>query len=1169
MSSDPSITRDRIRQAVARELGVDPEEISDDANLIEFGIASLPLMRLAAQWRSHGADIDFARLAAEPRVEAWSRLLSAGEGASIDTVAVPSEDASAAEAAADPRLIFPLATMQHGYWVGRAEGQTLGGVAAHLYGEFDGQIADAGELRRAVETVTARHPALRTRFVDEGGQQVLDAPGKPVFSVIDLREETPAAVATRLAELRDERTHQVLDISVGQVIDVGLTLLPNGRSRLHVDVDMIAADAVSYRIILAEIARSYRGEELDPASSGYSYRRYLRDHDAATAASRARDAEWWAKRITDYPDAPALPLVSEIQMANPHRSERYSHQLSSEEYILLRRRAHSYGVTAAMVLATVFSDVIARWSANQRFLLNLPLFDREPLHPEVATMVGDFSNSILLDVTVDPAASFLDRAQSMQRNLHEHAAHAARRGLDVLRDLGRQQGSPVLAPVVYTSALDLGEMYAPVVAEELGEPVWTISQGPQVVLDAQVSELAGGVLLNWDVRRDSFPPGVIEEMFHAYRGLIETLIAPDAKWTAPHAIELPVSQQEVRDEVNDTARNFPARTLHGAFFGLADTRPDAPAVLWGESGQVSYGQLAEQSLRVAAALRDSGVRAGDTVAIQLRKGHLQVPAVLGVLAAGAAYLPIGEDQPPVRRNAILDKGLARVTIVEREINDLPQDVTAVLIDTALNHASGLREPVDVSPEAIAYVLFTSGSTGEPKGVEIPHQAAANTIDGVVSVFDLTERDRTLGVSVLEFDPSVIDIFGVLSLGGAFVAVDADEAKDAFAWAQLARRHRATAITCAPGILRMLLDVATPDQLRHLHAVMLGGDWVTVDLPKKLRELAPRARFAGLGGTTETAVHCTVCEVSGDIPEHWQAVPYGTPLPNFACRVVNQSGQDSPDWVPGELWVGGISVGAGYRGDPERTAEKFTEAGGRRWYRTGDLARYLPDGTLEFLGRADHQVKVRGYRIELGEVEAALRAVEGVGLAIVETVATGTARLVAAVTTTRDLRGAELQDRLAQTLPPYMIPSHIEVVDAFPLTVNGKLDRRAVRAALEASGAGADAVTYPKTSLEAALQHIVAGVLSNGLESVSADFFAAGGDSILATTAIAHIRSLLQVTTITAADFFTARSVRELAARLTAREDVPDQLETIAEIYLEVAGVAASAPQPNLVGEHDD
>ncbi|GAA4387711.1 non-ribosomal peptide synthetase [Tsukamurella soli] len=1145
--SRPVIDRAVIRRTVAAALGASEDELDDDENLIALGFDSMTLVRIAAEWRSDGVDVGFADLAKAPTISDWVAL--------IERSGVVDGDAAQPDDAADDPT-FPLATMQHAYWLGRAEGQALGGVAAHLYAEFDGAVADVERLRHAAEALIARHPALRTRVLDAGVQEVTDRSDRPALWVADLRAKDPEEVAAELERRRDACSHQLLDIGTGQVIDIGLTLLPGGRSRLHVDVDMVASDAMSYRIILSDLALLYRGAARVDERLEYDYRTYLRQHDASTENARDREKRWWAERIVDYPAPPQLPQAAESSAADLRRSIRRDHMLAPAARAVLYGRARRYGVTPAMVLATVFADVLGRWSGSQRFLLNLPLFDREPLHPHIGSVVGDFSNSILLDVRVDPAASFIDRVTAMQDNLHEHAAHAVYRGLDVLRDLGRINGAPVVAPVVYTSGLNLGDLFAPAVTEEFGEPCWIISQGPQVALDAQVVELSGGILLNWDVRRDVFPPGVIDVMFAAYRDLIDRLVADDADWASSMEIPLPAAQREVRARVNDTGMELPARTLHGEFFRRAGEQGGEPAVLWGESGAYTYAELADAALRVASALRAAGVRRGDTVAIRIRKGHLQVPAALGVLAAGAAYLPIGEDQPPARRTVMLERGRAAAIIVDRDVTDLPQGLVAVSLDDALAHPATLDEPVLVDPSDIAYVLFTSGSTGEPKGVELPHKSAANTLYGVISVFGLTGADRTLGLSVLEFDLSVIDIFAALSLGGAFIAVEGDAAKDAVAWADLADRHRASAITCAPGILRMLLDVATAEQLRHLHAVMLGGDWVTVDLAERLFELSPEARFAGLGGTTETAVHCTVCEVGHEIPEDWRTVPYGTPLPNFVCRVVDESGRDCPDWVVGELWIGGPSVGAGYRGDPERTASRFVQHAGRRWYRTGDLARYLPDGGLDFLGRADHQVKVRGYRVELGEIEAALRGVDGVSQALAVTVDGAARRLLAVVTPAGDRRldGVALRDELSDLLPPYMIPERIDVLERIPLTRNGKLDRRAVVAALPTAGDVGTAVA-PSSALEAALLHIVSGVLlPNGLDSVDTDFFAAGGDSILATSVVAQVRSLLQVTTVTAADFFTTRTVAGLAALLGDRAVEPQQLQAAAEIYLDVIGL---------------
>ncbi|WP_130839239.1 non-ribosomal peptide synthetase [Corynebacterium neomassiliense] len=1157
----------QLRELAATALGATAEEIDDNENLIMLGLDSVAMIDIAARVRAAtGVDIPFAEYARQPTVSGWAQLVSVGT-ATADAGSSPASGAD--ESSTDDRdpdgAAFPLATMQHAYWVGRNDNQVLGGVAAHLYAEFDGHVDDPERLRHAVDSLVDRHQSLRTRVLSDGTQEVLDAPGRPVFSLTDLRDADSTSAADALERIRDVKTHQLLDLAAGQNIDVSLTLLPEGRSRLHVDVDMIAADALSYRIILADLASFYRRQTPSPETFGYDYRTYLHRHGTSLAAAAEKEGTWWRERIADYPTAPSLPLVAETAAEDPHRSIRLDYLLSPQQKQRLYDRSHSHGVTPAMTLATVFADVLARWSSHQRFLLNLPLFDREPLHPDVSGLVGDFSNSLLLDVDVDPRLSFLDRVRRMQDNLHEHAAHSAFRGLDVLRELGHNAGAPVTAPVVYTSGLDLGELFADAVTEEFGDPVWIISQGPQVVLDAQVAELNGGILLNWDVRRDAFPADVIEAMFTAYRDLLDEVLAKDemaSDWTVPHHIPLPSGQRDVRRKVNSTIADFESRTLHDSFFDHAATTPDAPAVFWGTGGEGdgagswTYGQLADSARRVAGALRAAGVGPGDTVAVNIRKGHRQVPVVLGIVALGAAYVPVGEDQPAARRAVILDRSDSSAVVVDHT-EELPGNLAAVNVDDALAFPEPVKDLPEVDPGAIAYVLFTSGSTGEPKGVEVPHRAAANTIDGVAEVFDLGENDRTLNISVLEFDPTVMDVFGALHWGGSVIAVESSHSKDALAWAILAKKYQATALTVAPSILGMLLDVATAEQLHSLHAVMLGGDWVTVDLPTRLAEMAPRARFAGLGGATEVSIHCTVCEVTGPVPAEWTAVPYGTPLPNFRCRVVNDAGEDAPDHVAGELWIGGPSVAAGYRNDPQRTAEKFVEVDGRRWYRTGDLAFYHPDGTLEFLGRADHQVQVKGYRIELGEVETALRAVPGVAEAVAFTTDDRPRRLFAAVTTSEGamaLDSEELRSSLRDAVPSYMVPERVEVLESFPLTRNGKTDRKAIasevlrRSSSEVGAAG----MAPRTPLEMSLMDIISRVLPEGLRAVDMDFFAAGGDSVLATRATAHIRELLRVETLTAADFFEARDVRDLASLLLRQEESDSRLEEIAEIYVEVA-----------------
>ena len=360
--------------------------------------------------------------------------------------------------------------------------------------------------------------------------------------------------------------------------------------------------------------------------------------------------------MPELPGAPGLPTVPLGERTAAHRTVRYDHWMAPEAKQMLVSGAHQRGITPAMALAAVFADTIGGWSSQDRFLLNVPLFHRESAHPDIDRVIGDFTSSIMLEVDVTADMSVADRARQLQRTMYESGSHAAYSGLEVLRDLGRHRGERVLAPIVFTSALDLGELFADNVIDTFGEPVWIVSQGPQVLLDAQVTELRGGLLLNWDVRESAFPPGLIDAMFATFTEAVERLAGGDAGWDADAAVRLPIDQAEVRAAVNATDGPVSGRCLHQGFFEHAAASPDSPAVVWGLHDGVgvwSYRELAERALAVAGALRANGVRAGDAVAVQLPKGRDQVLAVLGVLAAGGTYVPIGFDQPDARRAKIL------------------------------------------------------------------------------------------------------------------------------------------------------------------------------------------------------------------------------------------------------------------------------------------------------------------------------------------------------------------------------------------------------------------------------------------------------------------------------------------------------------------------------------
>ncbi|MGH3961567.1 amino acid adenylation domain-containing protein [Mycobacterium sp.] len=1140
-----------VRAEVAELLGIGADAVDPDNDLIAQGLDSIRMMSLAGRWRRQGLAVDFATLAASPTVAAWSALVSAAQPEAIPEAATP----RLRDADADPT--FPLAPMQHALWVGRQPSQQLGGMAAHLYVEFDGGGVDPERLRAAATQLSQRHPMLRVEFLPDGTQRI--RPGCPDFpvDVNDLRGLQPEVVDQRLDAAREAKSHQQLGDAV---FELAVSLLPGQRSRLHVDLDMQAADAMSYRTLMADLAALYEGRPLPELD--YTYRDYRDDiarQDSGPQPARDADRQWWAQRIPHMTDPPKLP--PRPQQADAPKSTRRWHWLDPETRDTLFTAARTRGVTPAMTLAASFANTLACWSAGPRFLLNVPLFGRQPLHSDVDLLVGDFTSSLLLDIDLTHAATPAARARSVQDAMRAAAAHSHYSGLSVLRDLARHRGTQVLASVVFTSALGLGELFGPEVTDAFGTPDWIISQGPQVLLDAQVTEFNGGMLVNWDVREDAFAPGVIEAMFAHHIDELLRLAHDTDSWDQPGPSALPLAQRAVRDALNTRSAAASGEALHDGFFRNAQRQPDAPAV-YASSGDLSYGQLREQALAVAAALRGLGVGAGDTVAVMGPKCAKQIPAVLGILAAGGVYLPIGADQPSDRAARVLHTGAASAALVCGDRAE-PLPVPGLTIAEAVldgGATSQMQPSPAISPE-LAYVLFTSGSTGEPKGVEMTHDAAMNTVEFITRHFEIGPTDRCLALSTLECDMSVLDIFATLRAGGTIVVVDEAQRREPDTWARLIETRRVTVLNFLPGWLEMLVEVTknSAGRLSSLRVVPTGGDWVRPELARSLTASSPQLRFAGLGGATETAIHATICEIGEPtgLPAHWSAIPYGTPFPNMACRVVNGTGDDCPDWVAGELWVGGRGIAMGYRGRPDLTADRFVLRDGRMWYRTGDLARYWSDGTLEFVGRADQRVKISGYRVELGEVESLLRRVPGVLFAVAVVVPTpgGVDSLAAAVRVDDDLRLTigGIKEAMTNIAPAYLVPQHFSLVDQIPFTDGGKIDRRAVAQQLTAAVAGTvkPARRAPSTPLESALAAVVGDVLRVDRVGADDDFFALGGDSVLATAAVARIRTWLDSPELMVADMFAARTVSALTRLLTRRE--PDgRLQEIAELYLEIA-----------------
>ncbi|MFE2377537.1 amino acid adenylation domain-containing protein [Streptomyces sp. NPDC059398] len=1145
-----ALSAEEIRDTVAERLELPAAEIGFEEDLVTLGLDSLGMMNLAASWQEAGVEVTFGDLVEEPTVRAWSVLLSGTED----------EAGPRAEAEGDPAAEageFPLAPMQHAYWSGRQPGMPLG-TGSHFYFEFD-VTADVARWNAAVTALRRRHPMLRAAVGAGGGQRILPE-CRGLDEVVDLRGLENPEREQRLSALRESISHQTLPVGEGGGLDVRLALLPAGRGRLFLDIDMIICDASSFRIVMGDLARLYEDPDAAPAQPALTFPEYRRLVAETGREPRPADVSYWRDRAEDLPDAPRLPLAAPPERIEGVHTVRRHAWLAPETYERFAQHARSNGLTVSMAVAAAYADVLAAWSEDAEFLLNLPVLNRIPVHPEVGRVVGDFTDLLLLQVAPDARRTFAERARAVQEQYRRDATHTAYGGTSVLRDLARTAaGANRRAGVVFTSALSLGELFDGATRAVLGTPVWMSSQTSGVWIDLQLIEHESGMLINWETTENLFEAGVPEAMFETFVNRVRLLASQPSAWWESLPVRPPAPQLQARRSANDTRAELPRRALHQEFFRQAAERGGAPAALWGEGRVLTYGELSQRALRLAHVLRTAGVTAGDRVVLTLPRGVEQVVAVLAVHALGAAYVPVGTEQPEARRRTVEALAQARCTVTrgpdpEAADGGIPNVDVRCGTDPVVPL---LERAVDVSPDDPAYVIFTSGSTGEPKGVELTHAAAHNTVAALNERYRVGPGDRTLCLSALDFDLSVYDIFGPLICGGALVLVDDEERRSPDVWLCRAAEHRATVLNCVPALLDMALTTASsrpepgawPFRLQ-----LIGGDWAGLDLPGRVHALRRDSVFAVLGGTTETAIHSTVQEVT-EVDPSWASIPYNVPLPNQFCRIVDEQGGDRPDWVAGELWIGGAGVARGYVGAPELTAAKFVEADGVRWYRTGDRARYRPGAVIEFLGRADLQVKVNGYRIELGEVERALGLHPGVREAVVTPVA-GHGGALYALVTPGSVDTGEVLATAAREVPAYMVPARAVAVDELPLSRNGKVDRaeaaRLLAEALSArrSGGASDA---PRGAAEETVAALWAELLGGGraggdtgsshpgrdrdadVPRIGRDtnFFHIGGDSLQAARLLAALRREGYGARL--GDLFTRPTVSGFARTLTRAE----------------------------------
>ena len=1132
----------RLKEKVCGILKAGPDEVDGQANLIELGIDSLLALDLfQSMEKDFGVRLERSLLFENPTLDALTaRVVELVCGGAADG---GEEHAQIVPNAVERFAPFQLMDMQQAYWVGRTGALVLGNVSCHVYLELESADLDVQRLRTAWNRLIRQHDMLRCVIMADGRQRIL--PDVPDLEIpFDDFSDLPRGEADRrVLARREAMSHEVLAGSQWPLYRVAVTKIAAGSFRMHVSLDLLVADLHSMNLIMEGLAELYAHPETELKPLELSFRDYVLALDGFRQSARyGRDRAYWMDRVNALAPAPDLPLaVSPSQIERP-RFVRHQATLDRATWERLKQKAAKADLTVSGFLLSAYAEVLARWSSRPDFTINVTLFNRLPLHPDVPKVVGDFTSVSLLSCRLDEEMNFISRSKNLQKQLWADMDHSTFSGVETIREWVKATGrsSADIIPIVFTSTIGMGgENDTHPALRTFGRIVYNITQTPQVWIDHQVREVEGCLDFNWDAVDELFPEGMVDDMFASYCRLLRILAEDDRVWSYTRLPLLPQDQLVRRREANATftAWDSPVRTLDGFFAASLARTPDALALVDGEK-RLSYRELGRRAEALARALVKAGAKPGDKIAVVSDGGCEETVSALAATSLGCAYMPIDAAVPPARLAYLLEYSGARAVCTQTRHKALafPAGLPVIFADEASLEDAGdfdLERAVS-RPGDLAYVIHTSGSTGTPKGVMIRHEGACNTIHAVNRLVGLTAEDRVLALSRFTFDLSVWDIFGLLGAGGALVLPDPKQRLETAHWLRLMADNGVTVWNTVPPLMQMMAGQAEREargSLPPLRTALLSGDWIPLSLPRRVHGLWPGLRLVGLGGATEASIWSNYYVIDAVKPE-WKSIPYGRPLANQQFHVLNRLGTDCPDGVPGELYIAGDGLAQGYLNDPEKTAKSFIlhPGTGEPLYATGDLGRYMKDGCIEFLGRQDSQVKINGYRIELGEIENALMEHPAVGHASVIPVQGQQAgRALAAFACPKQGQAkpaaAELKQWLEERLPPYLVPGMVIVKDSLPLTPSGKVDRKSL--AVDPAEFETQApVVKPRTEMESLVASTLAAVLGRDSVSIETRFFEMGLSSLDLVTVQARLQERIgmQVPLMTLLEHTTIRSL---------------------------------------------
>nr|WP_246357067.1 non-ribosomal peptide synthetase/type I polyketide synthase [Pyxidicoccus fallax] len=1003
-------------------------------------------------------------------------------------------------------------------------------------------VLDVGALRASLSALVERHAMLRAIFPEVEGRPslVVTPAGTWELPVIDLRGLAPEAREAELRRRSAEHAAGPFDLARGPMMRTTLVSLDTEDHVLLVSQHHIITDGWSSGVFFRDLAELYTAFRAGtrPALPELPVRfsDYARWQETALQGDEEKQAEaWWKETLAALPRLD-LPTQRSPAKGPSYAGDAYSFALPAELSAKLKELAGRESCTLYVTLLTVWASLLHRYTQQADFGIGTATAGRD--RNELRELVGFFVNTLVLrcDLSGDPdGVTLMHRLRRVAEDALKHQEVPFDR---IVNAAGASRGRD-LNPL-FRASFVLENVHFP----DFNLPGLTCSMKTQRAdgavagtakfeLGLTMIESQGALSATIEYATDLFDAATIERIAGHFRVLAEGLVAnPKVRLS-----QLPLLTEAERRQLlvtwNETAAEFPReRCIHELFEAQVQKSPDAVALVF-EGRQLTYRELNERANQLAHHLRALGVGPEVLVGLCVERSLEMVIGLFGILKAGGAYVPLDPTYPADRLAYMVDNAQARVLVTEARLAERMPPHSAHVVRFDADAAELAARPVTdlpaaSSPETLVHVLYTSGSTGRPKGVEITQRSVLNLLMDVARRTRLSAEDRVLAVTSLSFDIAALELILPFLVGARVEVASRMLGMDARALRRRLEESGATMMQATPS--RWQIVLASGWQGTPTFKILTAGEAVT---PELCNQLAARAGYVLNGyGPTETAIY----SCAHPLTPTDGLVPIGRPVANTRVYVLDRDLQPVPVGVPGELYIGGIGVARGYRGRPELTAERFINdpfTPGERLYRTGDLCRYRPDGLLDYLGRIDHQVKIRGYRIELGEIETTLSSHAAVKACVVvarEDVP-GDRRLVAYVVLgDKSTDEGSLRDHLKQTLPDHMVPSAFVVLDALPLSPNGKVDRQKLPAPASAAPSAVQAPVAPRNELERTLQAIWKEVLRVEAVGLTDNFFDVGGHSLL----LSQVSALLHKATgreVSIVELFEHPTIASLARYL--------------------------------------